>query len=105
MSNEHGSKFVNEAQINADLELIERLARLPWQRDVHNVEALIERLRVETIIQKHRGSLKRYHRAIIDRLEDVLEERYEKEDTDRNSTRKAVLGYIRSLWEGLDIKD
>jgi len=98
------SRTVNEAQIDQDLELINRVARLGWQRDVQNVEALIERLRVELIINDFRGSQKHFHRAVIDRLEDVLEERYEKENADRASIRDAVLAYIRSLWEGLDTK-
>jgi len=96
---------VNEAQIELDLELINRVSRLGWQHDLHNLEALIERLRVEMIVKEYRGSAKHFQRAVIDRLEDVLEERYENENADRETTRTAVLSYIRSLWESLDPKE
>ena len=93
---------VDERQIDRDVELVERLGRLAWQRDLHNIEALIERLRVEMIVNDYRGSQKRFHRAVIDRFEDILEERYEKEEADRASTRRSILNYVRSLMDSLD---
>lgn len=94
---------IDEALVDRDLEMIERVMRFPWHRDLKHVEALTERLRVELIVRELRGSQKQLYRAIIDRFEDVLEERYEKEDEDRDKLRRSVLAYVRSLWSGLDV--
>ena len=100
--NDHEHHPVDEKRVDRDVEMVEQLSRLAWQRDLANVEALIERLRVEMIVKDYRGSQKRFHRAVIDRFEDVLEERYEKEDRDRETTRRSIMHYVRSLIGSLE---
>ena len=92
---------VDERKVEQDLEMLERFCRTAWQSDLQNVEALIERLQVEMIVQRYPRRKKAIYRAVIDYMEDVLERRYEKIEDDRDTVRQDVLDYVAKLIQGL----
>ena len=94
-------KQVDEQKVEQDLESLERFCRTAWQSDLQNVEALIERLQVEMIVQRYPRRKKAIYRAVIDYMEDVLDRRYEKADDDRDTVRQGVLDYVSELIKGL----
>jgi dGTP triphosphohydrolase len=91
---------VNEQNVERDFELLKRFTQCAWQRDLAHVEALIDRIRVEMMIEPLTRRRKAYYRAVIDFLEDVVEERYEKERKNRHETRRSVLDYVKGMIEG-----
>jgi hypothetical protein len=89
---------INEERIDAAFEAVEKLRRSAWNLAVAEVAALSERVRVEIMIDKSMiGSQKRWYRAFSDYLDDVVEERMEKEGVDRDKFHDWVLRYVRGF--------
>jgi len=80
---------VNEQQVEQDFELLKRFTRCAWQRKLPNVEALIDRIRVELLVAELTKRRRALYRAAVDFLEDAVEERYEKENKDRREARQS----------------
>lgn len=91
---------IDEKRIDAAFENVERLRRTAWNLTVAEVAALSERVRVEIILDKAMtGTQKRWYRAFSDYLDDVVEERMEKEGIERDKFHNWVLRYLRGFLE------
>lgn len=93
---------VNEKLIEKDLAEIENLFGIAWHNSFMTTEALLERLRVEIMISRPSRRKRRVYRALIDYIEDVLEERYADEEQDRPEKRKQVMDYIKGVLNSVD---
>lgn len=65
--------------------------------ETHDLEALVERFRVELIISKPSRERKDLFRSYIDMFEAELERRYEKRDEDPDSIQDQVKRYLKKL--------
>jgi DNA-directed RNA polymerase specialized sigma24 family protein len=74
-------------------------------QELPNLEALIERIRVELMIQTMRRERRDVYRALIDLLEDEVDEQYEKIDEERGSIRHQVESYVRRMIRNLTQAD
>lgn len=94
---------VSEDQVERDFNAIGELRRIAWQRNTSDVMALIERLRVQMIVEDMPRRRRRLIRALIDYFEEVLDERFETEGGhDRRAARKSALEYVRDIIKGID---
>lgn len=94
---------IDEQLVERDLELLGKIRAIAWQRNPHNLLALIERLQVKLVIEDMSRRQRQVYRAIIDYFEDVLEERIDKdENTDHNNVRRTVSDYVRGFLKSLD---
>ena len=94
---------VNEGQVERDFHTIGEIRRIAWQRNTSDVMALIERLRVQLIVEDMPRRRRRLVRSLIDYFEEVLDERFESEGGhDRKSARKSALEYVRDIIKGID---
>lgn len=83
------------------LESLKNLLGTAWQAEPEEVQALIDRLSVETFVDKISKPRRQVYRALIDYLENALEER---EDADPEEIRKRAgrQSYLQRLIKGLD---
>ena len=83
------------------LESLKNLLGTAWRSDPAEVQALIDRLSVETFVDKISKPRRQVYRALIDYMENALEER---EDADPEEIRKRAgrQSYIQRLIKGLD---
>jgi hypothetical protein len=72
-----------------------------WHGDLAEVEALIERIRVELMIGECDHATKAFYRAAVHCLEEVAAQRHGQLKTDRLEVRHAVADYLKALVEGL----
>ena len=82
------------------LESLKNLLGTAWRSDPAEVQALIDRLSVETFVDKISKPRRQVYRALIDYMENALEER---EDADPEEIRKRAgrQSYIQRLIKGL----
>jgi hypothetical protein len=96
-------RAIDEAQVERDLNAIGEIRRIAWQRDTVDVVALIERLRVQLIVEDMPRRRRRLYRSLIDYFEEVVEERFETETGhDRKTARRSALEYVRDLIRGTE---
>ncbi len=89
---------INEERVDATFGNVEKLRGSAWNLTITEAAALSERVRVEIILDKTMSrSQKRWYRAFSDYLDDVVEERMEKEGVDRDKFHDWVLRYIRGF--------
>lgn len=89
---------INEQRVDAAFETVERLRASAWNLSIAEAAALSERVRVEIMLDKTMsGSQKRWYRAYSDYLDDIVEERMEKDGVDRASFHDWVLRYVRGF--------
>lgn len=83
------------------LESLKNLLGTAWRSDPAEVQALIDRLSVETFVDKISKPRRQVYRALIDYMENALEER---EDADPEEIRKRAgrQSYLQRLIKGLD---
>ena len=81
---------LNGQKAEQNLESLKRFCGTAWQSDLQNVEALIERLQIEMIVQRYPRRKKAIYRAVIDCMEDVLERRYEKTSDDGDTFNRVT---------------
>lgn len=83
------------------LQTLKSLLGTAWQSDPLEVQALIDRLSVETLIDRVSRPRRQVYHALIDYLENALEER---EDADPEEIRKRAgrQGYLQRLIRGLE---
>jgi hypothetical protein len=85
-------------RVDAAFANIEKLRQSARNLTVAEVAALSERVRVEIILDKTMiGSRKRWYRAYSDYLDDVVEERMEKEGVERDNFQNWVVQYLRRI--------
>lgn len=72
-----------------------------WHADPAEVQALIDRLSVESFIDKVSRPRRQVYRALIDYLENALEER-EDADPEKERKRAGRQSYLQRLIKGLD---
>lgn len=95
--------LINEEQVERDMATLANIRSLAWQRSPTNLLALIDRLRVKLMIEDISRRQRRVYRAIIDYYEDILEERFKKEETaDPQKARRSATAYVRDLLKSLD---
>ena len=92
---------IREQRVDEHFSLLARFIGNARLNDVSHVQAVIERIQVEMMIGRVSGRRKRFYRAAIEYLEDIVEERHEKEDVDDESIHKAVRKYVKQLFESL----
>lgn len=91
---------LNEQRVDAAFDNVKKLRASAWNLTVAEAAALSERLRVEIILDKSmKNSQKRWYRAYSDYLDDVVDERVEKEGVERNKFHGRVLDYLRGILE------
>lgn len=83
------------------LETIRSLLGAAWRSDPAEVQALIDRLSVETFVDKVSRPRRQVYRALIDYLENALEER-EDADPEEIRARAGRQSYLQRLIKGLD---
>lgn len=94
---------VDERQVERDFQTVGEIRRIAWQRQPEDVLALIERLRVQLLTERMPRRRRRLYRALIDYLDEVLEERFDSEkDVEPDAARKSALGYVRDIIKGID---
>lgn len=83
------------------LESLKNLLGTAWRSDPAEVQALIDRLSVETFVDKISKPRRQVYRALIDYMENALEER---EDADPEEIRKRAgrQSYLQRLIKRLD---
>lgn len=83
------------------LDSVKNLLGSAWRSDPVEVQALIDRLTVETLVDKVSKPRRQVYHALIDYLEDALEER---EDADPEEVRQRTgrQSYLQRLLKGLD---
>ncbi|MDF1720145.1 MAG: hypothetical protein P1U65_05700 [Minwuia sp.] len=83
------------------LDTIKSILGSAWRSDPVEVQVLIDRLTVETLVDKISKPRRQVYRALIDYLEDALEER---EDADPEEVRQRTgrQSYLQRLIKGLD---
>ncbi len=69
--------------------------------DLSNLQALVERIRVEIMVAKPKRATRMFYRAVIDYLEDVLEHRYAAEGSEPHHHHN-LIGYVRSLLDAIE---
>lgn len=72
-----------------------------WHSDPAEVQALIDRLAVESLIDKVSRPRRQVYRALIDYLENALEDR-EDADPEEERKRSGRQSYLQRLIKGLD---
>jgi len=93
---------LDEPHIEKQFKQLKHFADGVWHTDLTNVEAIVERIRLELIIEQVRNPRKTFYRAVIDYLEDVVDERYKKENKNPEASRRSVREYIKSFLDGTD---
>ncbi len=83
------------------LENLKVLLGSAWHSDPAEVQALIDRLSVETFVDKVSHPRRQVYRALIDYLENALEER-EDADPEKERKRAGRQTYLQRLIRGLD---
>jgi hypothetical protein len=94
------STVLDNERVEQSYQELEKLRRIAWSLPLTEAAALSERVRVELMIDKKlRPQVKRFYRAYSDYLDDVVEERAERENQPRESFQHHVIGYIRGMLE------
>lgn len=90
--------IVDQERVEHAYSDLEKLRRLAWSLPLQETAALSERVRVELMIDKKlHGPVKRFYRAYSDYLDDVVEERSERENHPREAFHNYVVEYIRGV--------
>ena len=90
---------VDQERIERDLAYLKSFMSCAWHRDLEEVEALVERLRLDLMLNKQDAPARHLYNAAVHFLEDAVEHRHRAERKDRRATRLAVADYIRTLLE------
>lgn len=94
---------IDEKRIEDAFENLRRLRRSAWNLSLAEAAALSERVRVEIILDKSMNrSQKRWYRAYSDFVDDVVDERMEKEGVEREVLHGGIIAYIRNLLHSHD---
>jgi hypothetical protein len=64
-------------------------------------QALVERFRVELMIADLSPRRRAVYRAVIDMLEDIIEDELDRQAADRLKGSSALVGYVKRLLDGL----
>jgi len=89
---------INEERVDAAFEHVSKLRGTAWTLPLAEVAALSERIRVEIILDKTmRGARKRWYRAYSDYLDEVVEERMEKEGVERDRFQEWIVRYLKGI--------
>lgn len=90
--------YVDNNRIEKSFEELEKLRRLAWSLPLPEAAALVERIQVSLMIDKKlKGPVKRFYRAYADYLEEIVEERTEREDQPRESFQHHIFDYVRGM--------
>lgn len=91
-----GARDAMEESVEADFTRLKSFLALGWRKDPRYVQALIDRLTLEGLLDDVSRPRRRVYRVIADYFEDALDER---EDADRNRERKHAgrRGYLRRM--------
>lgn len=101
----HALTSIDERRVESAFERIRDALNLAIQLELPQLEALIERFRIEVMLSRPSRDKRTVYRSIIDLLEGELERRYEAEGQHREHVREQVIAYFRRLVAGLDNKD
>ena len=94
---------VDEDQVERDVKAITQIRNIAWQRNPQDVMALINRLRVQLMVEELPRRRRRYIRALIEYYEDVLEERLAKMTSpDSGRIRRSAVQYLRDFIKGME---
>lgn len=100
-----GVSSIDEQRVESAFERIRDALNLAMQLELPQIEALIERFRVEVMLSRPSRDKRAVYRSVIDLLENELEHRYDVEGQHREHVREQVVAYFRRLVSGLDNKD
>lgn len=96
---------IDEKRVEDTLDRIHGALNVALQQPIPQLEALIERLRIDLMLRRTNKERRALYRALIDLLEAELAERYEAGGADRETVRQHVMRYIRQLVHELEPKD
>jgi hypothetical protein len=89
---------INEQRVETAFSNVEKLRQSARNLTVAEVAALSERVRVEIILDKTMSrSRKRWYRAYSDYLDEMVDERMEKEGIKRDSFQNWIVQYLKGL--------
>ena len=94
MSDNH----IDDARVEAAFKSVTAARASAWSMSIDEVAALAERVRMEIMLERGmRKSRKRWYRAYADFLDDVVEERLEKDGRSADAFHSAVVDYVRGM--------
>jgi len=91
---------IDEERVDRRLGYLRSFMGSAWNADLDELEALIERIRLELMLGRCDRSAEMLYRAAVRALEDVAGRR-RKQERDPHAARHAVADYLRVLIEGL----
>ena len=92
------SERIDERRIDAAFDNVKKLRANAWNLSVAEAAALSERIRIEIILDKSMArAQKRWYRAYSDYLDDIVDQRLEKEGLARETFHERVLKYLRGV--------
>jgi len=92
---------IDEERVDRRMGYLRSFVDSAWNAELGEVEALVERIRVELMLGRCDHATEGLYRAAVRCLEDVAERRRKREAVDPHPVRHAVADYVRTLMEGL----
>jgi len=89
---------INEERVEAAFNSVREARARAWSMPIQEVGALAERVRLEIILERGmRRARKRWYRAYADFLDEVVEERLEKDGRSGEAFHAGVVNYVRGM--------
>jgi len=88
---------IDEERVEHAFDRIRSAVNLALQQEIWQIEALVERFRVEIMLSRPSRDRRAVYRALIDLLEGELHRRYHAEGHHPDSMREHVVDYFRRL--------
>lgn len=92
---------IDESKIEREAQLLRSFMNVGQYGDLHEAEAVIERLRLDLMLNDFDGSAKAFYRAALHFLEESVELRHALENRSRLETRRRVSKYVHDLLDRL----
>ena len=92
---------IDEKHVEQAYARLRAAINLAMHLDLHDLEALIERMRVTLMLERLDRDRRHVYRALIDLYEAELERRYDASEHDRATVRRQVLAYFRRMLDEL----
>lgn len=87
--------------VEADFQRLKGMLAIGWRKDPTHVQALIDRLTVEGLLESASRPKRRVYQAIAEYLEESLEERQDADPLEERR-RAGRRGYLKRLLAGFD---